>query len=142
RSQFHRASLLSQFDYVIRYRKGTLNGQADALSRKPEHHITSETTYPPLLRSDQIQISSFELATLIAASHIEPTILQTVRDAARVDPEYQRLQRTVAGDATVDKHLSLDNELLWYKGRLYIPDKRNVRLHILEQDHDSKVAEH
>ena len=42
----------------------------------------------------------------------------------------------------VDKYLSLDDGLLWYKGRLYISDKQNLRLYILEQDHDSKVAEH
>ena len=42
----------------------------------------------------------------------------------------------------VDKHLSLDDGLLWYKGRLYIPEKQDLKLHILEQDHDSKVAEY
>ena len=42
----------------------------------------------------------------------------------------------------VDKHLLLDDGLLWYKGRLYIPEKQDLKLHILEQDHDSKVAGH
>ena len=42
----------------------------------------------------------------------------------------------------VDKYLSLDDGLLWYKGRLYILEKQDLKLYILEQDHDFKVAGH
>ena len=40
----------------------------------------------------------------------------------------------------VDKFLSLDDGLLWYKGRLYILEKQDLKLYILKQNHDSKVA--
>ena len=90
-----------------------------------------------------MQISSLELVSLAASSRIEPVTLQTVRRAAENDPEYQKLQQAISRNPkSADQHLSLDDGLLWYKGRLYIPEKQDVKLYILEQDHDSKVARH
>ena len=45
-------------------------------------------------------------------------------------------------DDKVDKHLSVSEELLWFKQRLYIPNIMPLRLRLLEHDHDSKVAGH
>jgi hypothetical protein len=46
------------------------------------------------------------------------------------------------GSDKVDKHLTLSEELLWYNGRLYIPNDNELRLRLTLHDHDSKVAGH
>jgi hypothetical protein len=128
---------------VIRFRKETLNEKADALSRRPEHQppkIVDESS--PLLRSNQIQISSFQFAALAAASQIEPTILQQVRATNKKNSEYQSLKSALTNNNSTNRDLTLDDELIWYKNRLSIPNHDETRLRILEQNHDSKIAEH
>jgi hypothetical protein len=98
---------------VIRFRKRTLNEKADALLRRPEHQspkVVDESS--PLLRSDQIQISSFQFAALAAASHIEPTILQQVRMISEKNSEYQSLKFALANDSSTNRDLTLDDELI------------------------------
>jgi hypothetical protein len=128
---------------VIRFRKRTLNEKADALSRRPEHQplkIIDESS--PLVRSDQIQFSSLQFAALAAASHIEPTVLQQVRATSEKNSEYQSLKSALTNGSSTNRDLTFDDELIWYKNRLYISNHDETRLRILEQDHDSKIAEH
>jgi hypothetical protein len=96
----------------------------------------------PLLRSGQIQFSSLQFAALAAASHIEPTILRQVRAASEKDSEYQSLKSALTNGSSTNRDLTFDDELIWYKNRLYIPNHDETRLRILEQDHDSKIAGH
>jgi hypothetical protein len=128
---------------VIRFWKETLNEKADALSRRLEHQphkVIDESS--SLLRSDQIQFSSFQFAALAAASHIELTILRQVRAVSEKNDEYQSLKSALANDSPTNRDLTLDDELIWYKNRLYISNHDETRLRILEQDHDSKIAGH
>jgi hypothetical protein len=80
RRQARWAEQLFSYNFVIRFRKGTLNEKVDALSRRSEHPPPKTVDeFSPLLRSDQIQFYSFQFAALAAASHIELTILRNVR---------------------------------------------------------------
>jgi hypothetical protein len=128
---------------VIRFRKETLNGKVDALSRRFEHQSPKASDESSsLLRSNQIQIFSFQFVALTAASHIEPTILQQVRTVSEKNSEYQSLKFALANDSSTNRDLTLDDELIWYKNRLYISNHDEIRLRILEQDYDLKIAEH
>jgi cytochrome c1 len=44
------------------------------------------------------------------------------------------------GKADVD--VILEDEVLWYKGRLWVPDSVDLRKMILQEEHDSQVAGH
>jgi hypothetical protein len=44
------AEFLSQFNFVIHYKKGTENARADALSRRPDHFGNTTEASPPLLQ--------------------------------------------------------------------------------------------
>ncbi len=54
------------------------------------------------------------------------------------------IMRSVSSQETdrVDKRLSISEELLWFNGRLYIPNNQALKVHLLEHEHDSKIAEH
>jgi len=48
--------------------------------------------------------------------------------------------RALKGKA--DEDVTLEDEVLWYKGRPWVPDSVDLRKMILQEKHDSKVAGH
>jgi len=48
--------------------------------------------------------------------------------------------RVLEGKADAD--VTLEDEVLWYKGRIWVPDSVDLRKMILQEEHDSKVAGH
>ena len=48
----------------------------------------------------------------------------------------------VAKKEGLDPHFSVEDELLLWKGRWYIPDDRDLKIMILHDNHDSKIAGH
>jgi putative transposase len=45
-------------------------------------------------------------------------------------------------EGKADADVILEDEVLWYKGRLWVPDSVDLRKMILQEEHDSKVAGH
>jgi hypothetical protein len=45
-------------------------------------------------------------------------------------------------EGRADSDVTLEDEVLWYKGRLWVPDIVDLRKMILQEEHDSKVAGH
>jgi hypothetical protein len=45
-------------------------------------------------------------------------------------------------DGMADADVTLDDEVLWYKGRVWVPDSLDLRKMILQEENDSKVAGH
>lgn len=48
--------------------------------------------------------------------------------------------KALQGNADAD--VILEDDVLWYKGRLWVPDSVDLRKMILQEEHDSKVAGH
>jgi hypothetical protein len=124
RRQAQWAELLSTFDFQIVDRKGSSNGKPDALSRCPELRpegggTTAADVQTPLLRPDQfveaadqlIEIAGFEMAggqdarvyrefghisiASIERIRFNRDFLESVREAARQDGDYEALRRKV-----------------------------------------------
>jgi len=130
RRQARWAEILSSFDFTIIYRKGALNGKADALSRRPEHRPREGGGYSDLqpvqnlFRPGQLQlgndddprvvcISAMSLAALVESSHLAKDLLDEVQQIAKNDSKYQAIMKAVRdGNEKVDKHLTLSEELL------------------------------
>ena len=77
-------------------------------------------------------------------SHLVKELLDEVRQLATQDGEYMSIMRSVSSQETdrVDKRLSVSEELLWFNGRLYIPNNQALKVRLLEHEHDSKIAGH
>jgi hypothetical protein len=43
-------------------------------------------------------------------------------------------------DGKADTDVTLEDEVLWFKGRLWVPDSVDLRKMILQEEHKSKVA--
>ena len=117
--------LLSDFNFVIIYRKGSQNGKADALSRHPEYRFgrggDDHQPIQSLLKPGQLQlndpphvvISSVSLAALLQISHLTKELLDEVRQAVKQDAEYQQIMQSIKRkDDKVDKYLSVSEERL------------------------------
>ena len=117
--------LLSNFNFVIIYRKGSQNGKADALSRCPEYRFgrggDDRQPIQSLLKPGQLQlndpphvvVSSVSLAALLQISHLAKELLDEVHQVAKQDAEYQQTMQSIKHkDDKVDKHLSVSEELL------------------------------
>src|SRR5206468_3309259 len=97
--------------------------------------------YPP-----RVMVSAISLMALARSSYLAKDLLDEVRQAAKQDKEYQQIIEHMRYEheqgQKIDQRLSLREDLLWFKERLYIPNHMPLRLRLIEQDHDSKIAGH
>jgi hypothetical protein len=85
------------FQYKIMYKKGVLNGAADALSRKP--HGSSQ---------------------VFAITTVQPQWLSTVLDIYARDDHAQTLLQKLAVDPAADAKFTLDHGVLRCNGRIWV----------------------
>jgi hypothetical protein len=119
---------LAQFNLDLTYREGRLNIVPDALSRRPDHKAEPSAKQP----------------TLAAVSSLgpDPVFLTTVRTATSSDAYAQMvISRMILAD-TEFANFSLDDGLLYYSDRLYIPPVPELRTKILKTNHDCNAAGH
>ena len=87
--------------------------------------------------------------TIIAAVHMqtmEEPFLNRIRMAGKEDDSWlgrkQELSRLINENKTLLKHWDMEDGLLYYKDRLFIPANEDLPPEIAEGCHDSKVAGH
>ena len=66
------------------------------------------------------------------------TFLQQVKAAAKLDADYQKF----ISEKPQDKSRVIEDELIYYKGRLQIPHSNLIKLQIISDEHDSKIVGH
>lgn len=148
RRQARWAQELAAYDFIIHYRPGEQNGKADVLSRleqyRPDKGGDEDQPITSVLREDHfadedgscLHISSVTLASIPVGPRWTDEFVAQVKEAARDDPAY------LEALAHPGKDSSVMDGLLYYKGRLWVPDNRALKRSILESEHDSKVAGH
>jgi hypothetical protein len=145
RRQARWAEILSSYDFCIIYRKGSSNGKADALSRRPEYRPreggTDASEPEPLLRKHQwIEVGGIEKV------RFSENFLDEIKRLGTQDARYTEIKTRLENNETnqMDPHFTLENdsETVYWKHRLFVPDAGNLRKRVLENDHDSKIAGH
>ena len=66
------------------------------------------------------------------------TFLEQVRQASKKESDYQTFLTTTPED----KNRVIEDQLIYYKGRLQLPNDNQLRLDVLTEEHDSRVAGH
>jgi hypothetical protein len=105
---------LMGLQYKVVYKKGILNGAADALARKPTH-------------SSQI----------MAVTTVQPVWLASVQASYIADPHAQQLLQRLAVAPLSDDHYTLDHGILRYQGRIWVGNNEQLQQHIISAFHDS-----
>jgi hypothetical protein len=136
RRQGRWSQFLQDFHFIIKYRPGSQGTKPDALTRRPDlHPMTKGSSLSPEANPDNHQAllkpGQFLFAT--GSSELLPQSQQDIITALQ--------EETFAQDVitSLDKHpgYTLQDQLLLYKGRTYLPDKKDLRLRITREHHDS-----
>ena len=121
---------LAEFDFVIRYRKGVSNTNADALSRLPMEEARSSNDSEELLN---VLIGSSEWMTDIKKEQGDDIELQEI------------IQQLVCEGGAPHLPFQLSNELLFYHrydGRLLLVIPRSLTTRILDMYHSHHMSVH
>ena len=141
RRQARWSEFLSEFDFVDKYRHGDKNRKPDALSRRwdlrPERGSEDLQPIQFLFKPGQLQISATKVFRL------NDNFKDIIRAAGNLDPKWLATKEAVKGkkDGT-DFQFEIEDDLLMWKNRWYIPNNIELKNMILHDNHDSKIAEH
>jgi hypothetical protein len=165
RRQARWMEFLSHIDFNIVYRKGTLMGKPDALTRRSELQggsRASEAAPKALLGAENFKIphseirlppNSFDLAP-INAKVLPPDLPYTnlafrIPEAQRKDPMLNKIRTLLTNidipftseELELTKGYALsEDDLLLHNNRICIPDQHDIKIEILQQCHDTSLS--
>src|SRR5215208_2019861 len=126
---------LASYDLHIVYTPGKENAQADALSRRPDHEGTRKVINSVLIPNEDGNSCRIN-------QYIKLTIRQdlnvTIREAYASDGTAKRV---LSGEEELP-HFQIRQNMIYFKGRLYVPSNKQLRQAILNQYHDAPAAGH
>ena len=141
RRQARWSELLAEFNFMVRYRPGNKNGKHDSLPMCWDLHPEegSEDLQPVhfLLKPGQLRFSGMKATQLCDPFH--NTLLSTAKKKKSWLATWDVVGAKREG---LEPHFSIEDELLLWKGRWYIPDDIDLKNMILYDNHDSKIAGH
>ncbi|KAF8749463.1 hypothetical protein RHS01_09966 [Rhizoctonia solani] len=114
---------LSDFNFEIHYCPGKQSGKPDALSRQSDYIDT-----PP---EPEVMLPAEVFANMEDPS-LELIIQFLTEDADNAPPSIQKAYQDY----------DWEEELLWYRGKLVVPDLESLKEQILKEFHDSPLAGH
>lgn len=136
------AEILSEFNFLIKYRPGNSNMAADALSRREQDVVPQDLTKSSirnrsLLKQDQVQeypfetcisfIESFQLVNQLLDTNRRHPSLQIARNKAEKDP---------------NSTYKIEEGLLLHQGRLVIPDNHSLITELIKEAHNQPSVAH
>ena len=129
---------LSEYDLEIHHIKGTSNGRADALSRRPDYDQGEDDNKDMTVLPDHL---------FVRASHVQvvddesPSTLLTIQDMTIDNPIYQQDENILK--PWVDPHKLKRIEGLWYKeGRRVVTNPLTERCTLIQLHHDPPIYGH
>ncbi|KAF4228200.1 hypothetical protein CNMCM8980_006938 [Aspergillus fumigatiaffinis] len=138
RRQARWAETLSQFDFKIVHCKGTENGQADALSRRPDYELQGKTVEPAILKQQEDGSLTYNHHTLAATIELqEDPLIQRIIEATKKDKIIQEMLENSAEN----KHMTTNEQgLIYLRGLIYIPEC--MRSEIIARHHNDPMHSH
>ena len=149
RRQSRWSEFLASYNFKIVYRPGAAMTKADAMSRRHDFSEGSKASDAPprtLLKPGQLQL----FASRSSDDSDVPSILDDIRASQPSDPALQRVLPFLRDplhprDNSMRDELSsfsLRDGLVYFDGRVYVPDDDAIKLKILRQCHDAPSAGH
>src|SRR4051812_47989376 len=154
RRQHRWGEFLQPFNFCVVYREGRLNQKADALSRRRDYRLEGGSEIPEdiaqsFFRPGQWQVEgerwilTSRMLGAIRGFRLHCIFQSELRNAARMDADYQQLLTNCKVEGSeVDKNITVEDGLLLFKNRWYIPENKELKLKILAAEHDSRIAGH
>jgi hypothetical protein len=119
------------------YRKGSANLKADTLSRCPalssSEGGTNSALNQTMLKEDQwLEVGAVELnqetfrtidKCAIEVELLLPEAKERIKQKALLDEKYLEICKTVHEGNQIDEHFTMEDDLLCWKKRIYVPEK-------------------
>jgi hypothetical protein len=155
RRQARWAEILSEFNFKIVYRPGEKNGKADALSRRVDPELEGEGEKQDLtirmFKPGQFNLGERE-EVLVTRHIMAVKALQTeesswskdILEAGLLDSDWSGIRKALETGQSYKglEHYGLEDDLVTYERRIYIPESNSLKLKVAHQCHDAKVAGH
>ena len=140
RRQARWAELLADYDFVVRYRPGEQNGQADALSRREDvcpssseggssYAANNPSNIRPLLEPRHLRVT---------AVYNPDELLERIKTAQENDTSITAIKKDL--QSTASDIYSIKDNLPLHDQRIYVPNDDSIKLDILRARHDHPTA--
>jgi hypothetical protein len=134
--------LIKDYDLGINYHSGKANVVADALSQR--FHVNQLVVDSmPFLLCEEFDKLNLRIIVNIKAMKIElgSSLLQEIRRGHLEDEKVQELKRNIKEERSPG--FSEDDEgVLWYKGKICVPNVKELKEKILHEAHESTYSIH
>ena len=136
---------LAEFNFKLVYKPGSTQTRADPLSRLPEHQVTDadDNQDRVVLKPEYFKTIAATAFVFAEATALEKRIRECSKREAEVAQALEVLQkkgpRRLAHGVLEWENL---DGLLYYKGKLYIPNDNELRGEVVKTCHDSPTAGH
>jgi hypothetical protein len=134
--------LIKDYDLRINYHPGKANGVADALSRR-SHVSQLVVDSMPFELCEEFDKLNLRIVANTEATEIEvgSNLLQEIRKGQVEDEKIQEIKRNIKEEKSLG--FSKDEEgVLWYKGRICVPNVKELKDKILRESHESAYSIH
>jgi hypothetical protein len=134
--------LIKDYDLGISYHPGKANVVTDALSRRSHVSQLVMDNMPFELREDFDKLNLRIVANTEAIEmEVGSSLLQEIWRGLLEDEKVQEIKRNIKEEKSPD--FSEDDEgVLWYKGRIYVPNIKKLKDKILREAHESSYSIH
>jgi hypothetical protein len=134
--------LIKDYDLGINYHPGKSNVVADALSQR-SHVSQLVVNSMPFELCDEFDKLNLRIVVNTEAMEIEvgSSLLQEIRRGQQEDEKVQEIKRNIKEEKSLG--FSEDDEgVLWYKGRICVPNFKELKVKIFREAHESTYFIH
>jgi hypothetical protein len=134
--------LIKDYDLGINYHLGKANVVADALSQR-SHVSRLVVNSMPFELCEEFDKLNLRIIAKTEAMKMEvgSSLLQEIRRGQLEDEKVQEIKRKIKEKKS--SGFSEDDEgVLWYKGRIYVPNVKELKVKILREAHESAYSIH
>jgi hypothetical protein len=134
--------LIKDHDLGINYHPKKVNVVVDALSRR-SHVSELVVNSKPFELCEEFDKLNLRIIANIEAMEMEvgSSLLQEIRKGQQEDEKVQEIKRNIEEEKSLG--FSEDDEgVLWYKGRICVPNVKELKTKILHEAHESAYSIH
>jgi hypothetical protein len=134
--------LIKDYGLGINYHPGKANVVANALSRRSHLNqlIVEQMPFDLCEEFDKLNLR-LVANTKVVAMEIDSTLSQDIRKGQLTDEKIQEIKRNIK-EGKSPEFTEDDQGVLWYKGRICVPNIKGIKNLILREAHDSAYFIH
>jgi len=137
--------ILSQYYIKIEYRPGRDGGKPDALTRREGDLQKNDDER--IRQRERTLLPKEQYFEVIETVELQSNERESLQEAAKQDSEQQAIKKALEEGKTEMKGTALGlcqwkDDLLWYQGKIWIPNEDKLRVELIKQHHDIPTTGH